>query len=142
MAHWSIAYCIGPNYNKPWETFEGDEKTACIALARTSIQAARGLLDHVTPLEHALIDALAARYPETSDIDDFSPWNDAFTDAMRRVHSEFGTDLDVCALFAEALMNRTPWQLWDLPTGKPAEGADTLEAIVALENAFSSLARA
>ena len=142
MAHWSIAYCIGPNHNKPWETFEDDEKPACIALARTSIQAARGLLDHVTPLEHTLIDALAAHYPETSDIDDFSPWNDAFTDAMRRVHSEFGTDLDVCALFAEALMNRTPWQLWDLPTGKPAEGADTLEAIVALENAFSSLAGA
>ena len=142
MAHWSIAYYIGPNYNEPWETFEGDEKTACIALARTSIQAARGFLDHVTPLEHTLIDALAAHYPETSDIDDFSPWNDAFTDAMRRVHSEFGTDLDVCALFAEALMNRTPWQLWDLPTGKPAEGADTLEAIVALENAFSSLAGA
>ena len=83
MAHWSIAYCIGPNYNKPWETFEDDEKPACIALARTSIQAARGLLDHVTPLEHTLIDALAAHYPETSDIDDFSPWNDAFTDAIR-----------------------------------------------------------
>ena len=26
-------------------------------------------------------------------------------------------------------MNRTPWQLWDIQTGKPAEGADTLEAI-------------
>ena len=26
-------------------------------------------------------------------------------------------------------MNRTPWQLWDLATGEPAEGADTLEAI-------------
>ena len=55
---------------------------------------------------------------------------------MRRVHSEFGDDLDVCALFAEALMNRTPWQLWDLSTGKPAEGADTVEAIAVLENAF------
>ena len=142
MAHWSIAYCIGPNYNKPWETFEDDEKPPCIALARSSIEAARGLLDHVTPLEHALIDALTARYPETSDVDDFGPWNDAFADAMRKVHSEFGDNLDVCALFAEALMNRTPWQLWDLPTGKPAEGADTLEAIAVLENAFSSLAGA
>ena len=26
-------------------------------------------------------------------------------------------------------MNRTPWQLWDLQTGEPADGADTLEAI-------------
>ena len=26
MAHWGIDYCIDPNYNKPWETFEDDEK--------------------------------------------------------------------------------------------------------------------
>ncbi len=25
MAHWGIAYCIGPNYNKPWEAFEPEE---------------------------------------------------------------------------------------------------------------------
>ena len=31
----------------------------------------------------------------------------------------------MAALFAEALINRTPWQLWDLQTGEPAEGADT-----------------
>ena len=30
-------------------------------------------------------------------------------------------------------MNRTPWQLWNIETGKPAEGADTLEAIEVLE---------
>ena len=30
-------------------------------------------------------------------------------------------DLDVAALFAEAIMNRTPWALWDIATGKPAE---------------------
>ena len=42
-----------------------------------------------------------------------------------------------CALFiAEALMNRSPWQLWDLKEGKPAEGASTLEAQAALEKAF------
>ena len=26
MAHWGIAYAIGPNYNKPWEAFEEEEK--------------------------------------------------------------------------------------------------------------------
>ena len=30
MAHWGIAYAIGPNYNKPWEAFEEDEKPECI----------------------------------------------------------------------------------------------------------------
>ena len=138
MAHWGIAYCIGPNYNKPWETFEDDKKPDCIEVARNSIDAANELLDQVTPVERALIEALPARYPDTSEVEDFSPWNDAFADEMRKVHSEYGDDLDVCALFTEAMMNRTPWHLWDLPSGKPAEGADTLEAITVLDHAFQA----
>ena len=47
---------------------------------------------------------------------------------MRDVYAAHPDDLDVRALFAEALMNRTPWALWDLSTGEVAEGADTLEA--------------
>lgn len=139
MAHWGIAYCIGPNYNKPWETFEEDEKPDCIEVARSSIDVASGLLGQVTPVERALIEALPARYPGASDVEDYSPWNDAFADAMRQVYSQFGSDLDVCALFAESIMNRTPWQLWDLQSGQPAQGADTLEAIAVLETAFETL---
>ena len=139
MAHWGIAYCIGPNYNKPWETFAEDEKPDCIALAQDSISSATALLDQVAPVEGALIEAIPARYPTSSDIEDFSPWNDAFADAMRKVYTNHSQDLDVCALFVEAIMNRTPWQLWDLPTGKPAEGANTLEAIAVLDRAFDTL---
>jgi tetratricopeptide (TPR) repeat protein len=139
MAHWGIAYCIGPNYNKPWDTFEEDEKPDCIALAQASIKAATALLDQVTSVERALIEAIPARYPASSDIEDFSPWNDAFADAMRKVYAINRHDVDVCALFAEAIMNRTPWQLWDLPMGKPAEGANTLEAIEVLDRAFDTL---
>lgn len=139
MAHWGIAYCIGPNYNKPWETFEEEEKPDCIELAKSSIEGATALLDRLTPVERALIRAIPARYPASSDIETFSPWNDAFADAMRKVHTEFSQDLDVSAVLAEAIMNRTPWQLWDLPTGEPAEGADTLEAIEVLETALDTL---
>lgn len=57
---------------------------------------------------------------------------------MRKVYAGFGDDLDVAALFAEAIMNRTPWQLWNMETGKPAEGAGTLEAIAVLEKAMQS----
>jgi tetratricopeptide (TPR) repeat protein len=64
------------------------------------------------------------------------PWNDDFANAMRKVHAEFGDDLDVATLFGEAIMNRTPWALWDLKTGQIAEGADTAEAIKVLENAL------
>ena len=56
---------------------------------------------------------------------------------MRDVYRAHPDDLDVAALFAEALMNRTPWQLWDIKTGNPADGADTAEAIAVLERAMA-----
>jgi hypothetical protein len=30
--------------------------------------------------------------------------------------------MDVAALYADSLMNLTPWGLWDLKTGEPALG--------------------
>ena len=157
MAHWGIAYAIGPNYNKPWEAFDGDEK--CQSLERaleSSAAAAEAATDAhaeaatdaaeaataataATGLEQALIGALAERYPSNPEEEDFGPWNDAYADAMRDVYRAHPEDLNVCALFAEAIMNRTPWELWDLVTGQPAEGASTIEAIEVLEAAFTEL---
>jgi tetratricopeptide (TPR) repeat protein len=139
MAHWGIAYGIGPNYNKPWEAFEDDEKPDALAQARDAIAQATLLKDKVTPAERALIEAIPHRYPEDASVEDFSPWNDAYAEAMRKVHKAHSDDLDISCLFAEAIMNRTPWQLWDLPSGQPAKGADTLEAIAVLETAFDQL---
>jgi tetratricopeptide (TPR) repeat protein len=139
MAHWGIAYAIGPNYNKPWETFESDEKTEALALALGSVAKAEALAGTVTDTERALIEAIRHRYPQDAGIDDFAPWNDAYADAMRKVHAERSQNLDVCTLFAEALINRTPWQLWDLPSGQPAEGASTLEAVAVQEAAFNNV---
>ena len=28
MAHWGIAYAVGPNYNKPWEVFDAVDLAA------------------------------------------------------------------------------------------------------------------
>ncbi|MEM8624883.1 MAG: tetratricopeptide repeat protein [Pseudomonadota bacterium] len=136
MAHWGIAYAIGPNYNKPWEAFEEDEKPTAIARARAAIAAAKAAAPGATPVEQALIGALDHRYPEETP-EAFGSFNDGYAAAMRAVYREHGADLDIACLFAEAIMNRTPWQLWDLATGAPAEGADTLEAIEVLETAFN-----
>jgi tetratricopeptide (TPR) repeat protein len=138
MAHWGLAYAIGPNYNKPWSLFEPAEKVAALAEANATLEKA-GALANLSPVETAMIEALAARYPTDPEIEDFGPWNDAFTDAMRSVYEAHPDDLDVVAVFAEAGMNRTPWLLWDLPTGLPADGASTEEARAALERAFAEL---
>ncbi len=149
MAHWGIAYAIGPNYNKPWEAFEEDEQPEALDTAWNAIRGAQAAAataatvaaaaGKLSPFEQALIDAIPLRYPKTADIEAFAPWNDAYADAMRAVHKAHPNDLDVCCLFAEAIMNRTPWELWDLPSGQPAEGADTLEAIEVLDTAFEQI---
>ena len=136
MAHWGVAYAIGPNYNLQWADFSDEERAICMERGRTALAAAEA-----SGAEAQLIDALRARYAEDGipGVDDFGPFNDSYANAMREVHKANPNDLDIISLFVEALMNRTPWQLWDLKTRQPAEGADTAEAIAALDTAFANL---
>jgi len=139
MAHWGIGYAAGPNYNYPWELQDPASKAAALARAHDSARAALAVCDRVTAPERALIEALPARYPQRDPIDDQRPWNDAFADAMRLAHQAHPDDLDVRAIFAEAILNRTPWRMWDLRTGEPAPDAGTLEAREVLESALRDL---
>src|SRR2546429_8435485 len=63
-------------------------------------------------------------------------WNEGYVRAMRQAHLDHLVDLDIAALFADSLMNVTPWQLWDLRSGEPAPGAHTPEARRVLELAL------
>ncbi len=138
MVRWGIAYATGPNYNKPWEDFGELEFPPCLERVRSESRAAEDHCGHATALEQALIKALVARFPLDDSLD-FAAWNDAYADAMRGVFTEYSDNLDVCALFAEAMMNRTPWALWDLDSGAMADGADTAEIINAIEGALDHL---
>jgi tetratricopeptide (TPR) repeat protein len=137
MAHWGIAYAIGPNYNKAWDAFEADELVDAVALAYAEIATAVSLAANATQVERALIDALARRFQTSTPAADAAVWDAAYADAMRDVYRQFPDDLDVAALFAEALITRTPWLLWDLDSGEPADEADTAEAVEVLEAAIA-----
>jgi tetratricopeptide (TPR) repeat protein len=138
MAQWGIAYAAGPNYNKQWVAFDPVDLKNSLNLACSATKRALKLLDQASPVEQALIRPLAKRYPLNEPGHVTPIWNDDYAAAMREVYTAHKDDLDVTALFAEAIMNRTPWQLWDIKTGKPAEGADTAEAIAVLEHAMAS----
>jgi tetratricopeptide (TPR) repeat protein len=137
MAYWGIAYDIGPNYNKLWEMFKPAERVSALSTAHQAISEGLALTD-CTGIERALLTALVSRYPDDPETEDFAPFNDAFVEAMRPVYQANPADLDVASIFAEALMGRTPWQLWDLENGIPADGASTTEARTVLETAFNS----
>lgn len=136
MAHWGIAYAAGPNYNLPWHLYDSEGKAQALATAYDATQSALARVDNVTPVEAALINPLTARYPQREPIEDQSGWDKNFTTAMRPGFAANRDDLEVRTIFCEAIMNETPWKMWDLKTGEVAEGAGTAEAIDVLETAF------
>ena len=144
MAYWGVAYGLGCNYNKQWEVFGPEALEIALRQGRGAILQGYAHLDRATAVEAALLKALEKRFQreDETDVEVLEAWNDEFAVAMRDVYRAFPDDWDVAALFAEALINRTPWQLWDLETGKPAEDADTLEAIEVVETALSQVERA
>ena len=136
MARWGIAYAVGPNYNKEWDMFDDADRDRSLIRAADEVKSSQALAANISPVEQALIAALPSRYQSREAIDDYQPWNDAFADAMREVFDKFPDDLDVRSIFVEAILNRTPWRLWDLPTGGIAENAGTEEAMTVMEEAF------
>ena len=138
MAHWGIAYALGPNYNKPWEFFDEKDLQTTVERTHEAVEAAHAKAAGCTPVEQALIGALRARYPQAEAVEDCSVWNAPYADAMRAAYELAPDDPDIATLYADALMNLTPWQLWDLRTGQPAEGARTVEARDVLERVVDS----
>ncbi|WP_328875575.1 tetratricopeptide repeat protein [Streptomyces sp. NBC_00287] len=138
MAHWGLAYALGPNYNKPWEFFDERDLMRTVERTHSAVELAHAKAAGCTPVEQALISALRARYPQAKAVEDCSVWNAPYADAMRAVHQLAPDDPDIATLYADALMNLTPWQLWDLHTGQPAEGARTTEAREVLERVVES----
>ncbi|MBG6159560.1 tetratricopeptide (TPR) repeat protein [Labrenzia sp. EL_208] len=137
MAHWGIAYAVGPNYNMPWVLFDPEAKGQ--ALARAYDESRAACAGNLSPVERELAEALTARYPQREPIEDQRGWDRDFADAMRRVHAAHPDDLNVRSFFVEAIMNLTPWKMWDLASGSIAEGAGTAEAMNVLESAFAEI---
>lgn len=83
--------------------------------------------------ERALIQALRTRYQDPQPTDR-AALDAAYADAMRRVAQQFPDDADVQALFAEAMMDLLPWDLYDV-RGKPRPA--TPEMIATLERTLA-----
>ena len=137
MAHWGIAYAAGPNYKLPWRLMDDQMTAGALAIIWPAMQSALALVETANPVEQALIRALPARYQSETPLDDMSPWDDTFADAMRKAHQSMPDQLEVVCILAEAMMTRTPWLMWDLPTGQPMPGADTVECMALLERAMA-----
>jgi tetratricopeptide (TPR) repeat protein len=137
MGYWGLAFALGPNYNKPWKLFDGEDLSITTTRAHGAAMEAKRLAARVSPVERAIIEALQHRYPQEQPLDDCTEWNHRYAEAMSSVYRAFPDDLDVVTLYVDSLMNLTPWSLWDLSTGQPIPGARTFEAKQALDRVLT-----
>jgi tetratricopeptide (TPR) repeat protein len=129
ICYWGEALVLGPNINAPMNPADNEAawtalKTARRLATRTaqapevgargpeSVIAGREERAGPSAKERALIRALSARYAEAPP-EDRSALDRAYADAMRPVAARYPDDPDVQALFAEALMDTTPWDYWE-----------------------------
>jgi tetratricopeptide (TPR) repeat protein len=126
MAHWGAALACGPHINSMAVPPPAAE------LAWKEVGLAQKNVGNASPVEKALIEALAKRYANPSP-EDRSGLDRAYADAMRKVWKKFPRDPDVGALFAEAMMDLRPWDQWT-PDGKAQPGTNeiiaTLDAVL------------
>lgn len=125
LCYWGVALTVGPNYNLP---FMAQPRAQA---AWEALQQAQRTASQATPVEQALVGAVARRYRGAVPLDPSNegPVLTAYADAMREVATRFPDDLDVQVLYAEAMMNLRPWKLWTLD-GQPAPGTEEIVAIL------------
>jgi tetratricopeptide (TPR) repeat protein len=126
MCWWGEAVALGPNINAPM-----DERDRPAALG--AIDRAMAMRDQVSPLERALIEALALRYSRDPKADR-AALDAAYADAMIAAAARFPQDDDVAVLAAEAAMDTSPWNYWGsdkrTPIGRSGDAVRLVENVV------------
>lgn len=126
MAYWGEAWVLGPNVNAPM-------MPDAVPPAWAALQRALEHFGAASQRERDYILALAARYT-AEPLDDRRPLDKAFAEAMRRVAVRYPDDVDAQVIFAEAVMDTSPWHYWD-DDGQPLEF--TPEILTTLERVLA-----
>ena len=125
MPYWGRAWALGANYNLDID--DARAKEAFDAITRAKSLAAQG-----PDVEREYIDALALRYSPDMKADRAALAR-TYSRAMEALSQRYPEDVDAATLYAESLMNLTPWKLWTLD-GKPNENTErivaTLESVL------------
>jgi tetratricopeptide (TPR) repeat protein len=132
---WGIAFAWGPNINAPMGPEAGAE-------AWKAAQEAKRLANHASPVEVEYIEAIQLRYsPDAKGTagaggaPNRRAFDEDFANAMREIAKRHPKDADAQALYAESLMDLSPWDYWK-DDGSPREftndAAEAVEAALAL----------
>lgn len=121
MCYWGLAYVLGPNYN-------GGMEPAAVPVAFDAIQKAKELLPKATPTEQAIITATVNRYTDNPQ-SDRAGLDAAYAAALKTAYEQFPDDTNIATLYAEALMNLHPWDIWKKDGSPQAWTAEILQVL-------------
>jgi len=126
MCLWGQALVLGPNINLPMDPILAAQATD-LATRAVALSA------NARPADRALIEALRLRYANPAP-EDRKGLDGAYAEAMGKVVARFPGDDDAATLYAEALMDLTPWAYWTA-AGQQTEHTprilDALERVLA-----------
>ncbi|HWO30134.1 MAG TPA: hypothetical protein VNO32_15180 [Candidatus Acidoferrum sp.] len=123
MAYWGIAYALGSDYYYHTPGDPARERAAYEALQNALTQSANG-----PAVERAYITALSKRYCDCPNPDRERQAVE-FKDAMRDLTRRYPDDLDAATLYAQSIMNLSPWALWNAD-GTPWEGTPEILSVL------------
>jgi hypothetical protein len=128
MCFFGEAWARGPYLN-------GGMRADDAPLAFQAAQEARRLASRsATPVERAMVEAMATRYTERHDPATRRQLDETYARAMGEVYREFPTDLEVGSLYAEALMLLQPRRgIWPLEDPAVQRIHTVLEETLALD---------
>lgn len=121
MAHWGIAYALGPNINLDVDPER--EKQAYDA-----VQKALEMSVSAPENERAYIASLSKRYTNDPN-SDLKKLAVDYKESMKELVGKYPDDLDLAVLYADSLMNLRPWKLWKAD-GTPEEGTEEILAVL------------
>ena len=113
MCYWGEAMVLGPNINAPM--FADAVAPAAAAAARAVALSARA-----SPAEQALIKAVSLRYAAAPPAER-APLDQAYAQAMTQAARAFPNDDTIQVLFAESLMDLSPWNYWEAGGSQPGK---------------------
>ncbi len=128
MAYWGIAYAMGADYYYPTPGSPAREREAYESFQKAVSLSARDSSERGSEVERAYITALSKRYCNCPNPDRQQEAVD-FKDAMRDLAQSYPDDLDAATLYAQSIMNLSPWALWNAD-GTPWEGTPEILSVL------------
>jgi len=126
MCFWGEALVLGPNINAPMFP---EAVAPAVAAPQNAVARSAAASDR----EKALIAAVARRYSTDAKVER-AALDKAYAESMAEAAAKFRSDDTIQVLFAESLMDLSPWDYWEAagarPKGRTQELIDALERVL------------